>query len=205
MIHACYSSPSSNLNISIPITRFYFIFIFFACLFFRGLSTVYEHQPHICQYRWNQKKKSVTAFSSRLLRAPLPTYTQKNTLAHAPHLTSIPPHSKTRNKPRSDARTRSTPTTCAQNVAPLSAVARAAACSQSPKSSAATPQKSMKTRVTTSGEGETRICAACSYDACVRKRSATYSCLSKSGSQNLDEAQSKPRNEKKKGNYPDEI
>jgi hypothetical protein len=29
------------------------------------------------------------------------------------------------------------------------------------------------------------ICAAFSYDACARKRKATYSCLSKSGSQYL--------------------
>ncbi|KAI9430176.1 hypothetical protein F5148DRAFT_1155201, partial [Russula earlei] len=40
----------------------------------------------------------------------------------------IPPHSKTRNKPPSDALTASTPTTCAQNVAPSSAAARTAAC-----------------------------------------------------------------------------
>ena len=43
----------------------------------------------------------------------------------------------------------------------------------------------MNTRVTTSGVGEMRIGAACSYDSCERKRSATYSCFSKSGSQYL--------------------
>jgi hypothetical protein len=43
----------------------------------------------------------------------------------------------------------------------------------------------MKMRVMTSGAGEARICAACSYDARGKKRSATYSCLSKSGNQYL--------------------
>ena len=107
------------------------------------------------------------------------------TYQYGHYLTSIPPHSKTRNKPRSDARTESTPTTCAQNVVPSSAATRAAAGAQRPKSPGETPQKSMKTRVTTSGTGEMCICAAFSYDACARKRKATYSCLSKSGSQYL--------------------
>ena len=113
-------------------------------------------------------------------------------LVQARYLTSIPPHSKTRNKPRSDARTGSMPTTCAQNVAPSSAATRAAAGAQIPKSPGETPQKSMKTRVTTSGTGEMCICAAFSYDACARKRKATYSCLSKSGSQYL-QVQPHPR------------
>jgi hypothetical protein len=99
--------------------------------------------------------------------------------------TSIPPHSNTRNNARSDARTASTPTTFVQNVALSSAVVRAAAAAQTPTSSERTPRKSMKTRVTTSGAGETRICAAFSYDACETKRRATYSCLSRLGSQYL--------------------
>lgn len=79
---------------------------------------------------------------------------------HARYLTSIPPHSKTRNKSRSDARTELTPTTCAQNVTPSSAATRAAAGAQIPKSLGETPQKSMKIRVTMSGTGEMCICAA---------------------------------------------
>jgi len=43
----------------------------------------------------------------------------------------------------------------------------------------------MKTQVTTSGVGETRIRAAFSYDDCAMKRKAMYSCLSKLGSQYL--------------------
>jgi len=113
----------------------------------------------------------------------LPTNADKLSKTH--HLTSIPHHSKTRNKLGSAARAESMPTMFVQNVAPSSAVARAAACSQSPMSPGPTPRKSIKTRVTTSGTGETRIFAACSYDACARKRSATYSCLSRSGSQYL--------------------
>ena len=101
------------------------------------------------------------------------------------HTTSIPPHSNTRNSVRSDARTASTPTTFVQNVAPSSAVARAAAEAQRPKSSERIPRKSMKMRVMTSGAGEMRSRAAVSYDACAMKRKATYSCLSKLGSQYL--------------------
>jgi hypothetical protein len=76
------------------------------------------------------------------------------TYPDATHSTSIPPHSNTRNNVRSDPRTASTPTTSVQNVAPSSAVARAAAAAQRLTSSGRTPQKSMKTRVTTSGAGE---------------------------------------------------
>ena len=111
--------------------------------------------------------------------------TKPHRYPHTPHTTSIPPHSSTRNNVRSDARTASTPTTFVQNVAPSSAVARAAAGAQRPTSSELTPRKSMKTRVTTSGEGETRISAAFSYDACATKRKATNSCLSRLGSQYL--------------------
>ena len=93
---------------------------------------------------------------------------------HLTYLTSIPPHSKTRNKLGSDVRAESMPTTFVQNVAPSSAVTRTAACSQSPKSPGATPQKSINTQVTTSDAGETRIFAACSYDACARKRRTKY-------------------------------
>ena len=118
-------------------------------------------------------------------RAKQPTKPHRHLSPDTAHTTSIPPHSKTRNNVRSDARTASTPTTFVQYVAPSSAVARAAAGAQRPKSSGRTPRKSMKTRVTTSGAGETRIWAAFSYDACVMKRKATYSCLSRVGSQNL--------------------
>jgi hypothetical protein len=43
----------------------------------------------------------------------------------------------------------------------------------------------MNTRVTTSGVGKMRSCAAVSYDACVMKRKAMYSYLSRLGSQYL--------------------
>src|SRR5260370_40677847 len=109
----------------------------------------------------------------------------KRPLSDAVYSTSSPPHSSTLNNERSDARTVSTPTTFVQNVAPSSAAARAAAGAQSPTSSGWTPRKSMKMRVTTSGVGETRICAAFSYDDWAMKRRAMYSCLSKLGSQYL--------------------
>jgi len=43
----------------------------------------------------------------------------------------------------------------------------------------------MNKRLTTSGVGRMRICAACSYDDRATKRRATYSSLSKLGSQYL--------------------
>ena len=68
---------------------------------------------------------------------------------------------------------------------PLRVGASALADCHSSTAAAGTPRKSMNTRVTTSGVGETRIGGAFSYDSCERKRSATYSCFSKSGSQYL--------------------
>ena len=127
-------------------------------------------EPSFCAITNEDKMKIIK------VTGPLPVY------AHC--LTSIPPRSKTGNKPRSDAHTESTPTTRAQNVVPSSAATRGRGRSMS-QVARRTLQKSMKTRVTTSGMGEICTCTTFSYDACARKRKATYSCLSKSGSQYL--------------------
>jgi hypothetical protein len=103
------------------------------------------------------------------------------------HCTSIPPHSSTLNIPLSAAREASTPTTSAQYLDPSPAVSatRALAASHNPRSPSATPRKSINTRVTTSGAGAMRSDAARSYASCAMKRSATYSCFRRSGSQYL--------------------
>ena len=219
MIHAC-SSPSNGPIVPCltSLTHcLFFSFLLAVFFFFMGLvvglrrlegmivlsqNFIFPQAYYSSEAKRKMSQNSVVVYSER----HYPRIQTKKVLAHysiraSHHLTSIPPHSNTRNKSRSDARTKLTPTTRAQNVAPSSAVARVAACSQNPKSSAATPRKSMKTRVTTSGAGETRICAACSYEACERKRSATYSCLSKFGSQYLNRGKSQNPQEGKRGEF----
>jgi hypothetical protein len=101
-------------------------------------------------------------------------------------LISIPPHSSTRNNLRSCPRAASAPTTSVQDTVSSTADVSALADCQCSTSAEATPRKSMNTRVTTSGVGETTIDAACSYGSCGRNRSATCLCFSKSVSQYLN-------------------
>ena len=70
------------------------------------------------------------------------------------HLTSIPPHSKTRNKLRSDARTESAQNDIRSERCPVIRSRSRRRLLPSPMSPGVTPWKDMKARVTTSCAGD---------------------------------------------------
>ena len=158
IIQACYSSLPlhdkivSCLIISTPTTpllSYSLRFVFFACRFFvkafrRGWSCHFSNPTfpsNTAEAKIKVLQSSVVVYHER----QYPSHTHiENLLAHtvhAPHVTSIPLHSNTRNKLQSNARARPTLTTCAQNVVPSSVVARVAAGPQSPKSSRFSPDE----------------------------------------------------------------